>query len=244
MINERLLWWTKLGFLTLSVGVMMLVVIGLYKALKKTHYSATRKKNILLGTIAFSVFWVSIVSILSAKGFFLDFSTIPPRMFLVLLLPLVKILYLTFSGRMDHLLAVIPEKWLLNAQVFRVPVEILLWLLLLSGVFPEHLTLEGRNWDILAGLLSPVVAYLCFVKKSVSAKVAIVWNFMGLGLLLNIVIMAVLTFPTPFQVFDEGVSNIIVAEFPVIFLPAILVTAAYTFHAFSLRQLWCKSKTK
>ena len=241
MINEELLKWTKVGFASLSLVLMFFVLWGLKKGLEKTRYSKTKQKNILLGTLSFMVFWVTIVSVFSINGFFLHFDSIPPRMTLVLVLPLVKILYLTFSGRMDHLLEVIPKGWLLSIQFFRVPVEILLWMLLVAGVFPEHLTLEGRNWDILAGIGSPIIAYLCFTNGKLPKKAAVVWNIISLGLLINIVAMAILTFPTPFQVFDEGISNVIVAEFPVIFLPAILVTGAYTFHIFSLRQL-LKSK--
>lgn len=236
-MDTELLFWTKVGFIVLSLVLILLVHWGLYLVLKKTHYSSQKRKNIFLGTIAFTVFWLTLISILSIKGFFLKFDTLPPRMLVVLLPPLIKILFLTFSGRMDHILSVTPPQWLLYIQAFRIPVELLLWMLLLSGAFPEHLTFEGRNWDVIAGILSPIVGYLCFVKKKYTVKTAILWNLLGLGLLLNIVVMAVLTLPTPFQYYKEGLSNEIVATFPVIFLPAVLVVGAYTFHAFSIRQL-------
>lgn len=237
MVNETLLYWTKIGFLGLSLLVILITLLGLQKALKVSRYSQAKQNNIFLGTIAFIVFWVVMITILSLKGFFLNFEVLPPRMFFVLILPLVKILYLTFSGRMDHLLSVIPKTWLMYVQAFRIPVELLLWMLLLSGVFPTHLTFEGRNWDIIAGVGSPLVAYLCFVKNKWTKRVAVVWNIISFGLLINIVVMAILTFPTPFQVFTEGTSNEIIAEFPTVFLPAILVVAAFTYHCFSLRQL-------
>ena len=68
--------------------------------------------------------------------------------------------------------------------------------------------------------------------------VAIVWNVIGLALLLNIVLIAVLSMPTSFRVFTEGPANTLLTQFPFIYLPAVLVPVAYTAHVLSLRQLF------
>ena len=99
------------------------------------------------------------------------------------------------------------------------------------------MTFEGRNWDILAGLTAPIFGYYCFVKKQWPKGIAIAWNIAGLALLANIVTIAVLSMPTPARIFMNEPANTIVAEFPFIWLPGILVTIAYCFHIFSLRQL-------
>jgi len=61
-------------------------------------------------------------------------------------------------------------------------------------------------------------------------------------LLLNILVIAVLSMPTPFRYFQNEPSNTLVAQFPFILLPGILVPIAYTLHIFSLRQLLTAKK--
>jgi hypothetical protein len=56
-------------------------------------------------------------------------------------------------------------------------------------------------------------------------------------LLMNIVTIAVLSMPTPFRQFMNEPANEIVATFPFVYLPGVLVVLAFAFHAFSLRQL-------
>jgi hypothetical protein len=46
--------------------------------------------------------------------------------------------------------------------------------------------------------------------------------------------------PTPFRVFMNEPSNTIVAKFPIVWLPALLVPLAYGLHFLSLRQYWRK----
>jgi hypothetical protein len=71
----------------------------------------------------------------------------------------------------------------------------------------------------------------------------IVWNVMGLLLLVNIVTIALLSMPTPFQYFHNEPMNTIVLKFPFVFLPGLLVPLAYGLHFLSLRQLAQSSRT-
>jgi hypothetical protein len=105
-----------------------------------------------------------------------------------------------------------------------------------QGKLPIQLTFEGRNFDIISGITAPIVAFL-LSKNLVSRGVVIVWNVVSLGLLINVVATAVLSLPTPFRVFMNEPANRIVAEFPVIWLPGLLVPLAYGLHFLSLRQL-------
>ena len=99
------------------------------------------------------------------------------------------------------------------------------------------MTFEGRNFDILASISAPVIAYLAYFRKMISRKVVIIWNFLCLGLLLNIVVTAILSMPTSFRYFINEPANTIVTEFPIIWLPGFLVPLAYGLHFLSLRQL-------
>jgi hypothetical protein len=189
------------------------------------------------------VAWLALLAVMAQSGFFLHFDVLPPRLAFAVLPPLLLILYLAGSGRVTHLLAALPATWLLAAQVFRVAVEVVLWLLFLAGRVPVQMTFEGLNFDILAGLTGPLVALYLVRNPHRKTAVGVVWNILGLALLLNIVTIALLSAPSPFRLFMNEPANTIVAQWPFIWLPGFVVPMAFLLHVFSLKQLMAGSGT-
>ena len=87
---------------------------------------------------------------------------------------------------------------------------------------------------MLSGLLALPVAWLVFAGKAPRLFIWL-WNCFGLGLLINIVTVAVLSMPTPFRQFSP--ANLSVTEAPFIWLPAFLVTSALFGHLLVFRKL-------
>ena len=230
------------GFLwpLLTLICLLVILVGLYKVTKKTGWSQSKKQFVLFSAAVIIVIWVALLTILAYKGFFADFSKLPPRPALILMIPLPFILLFSFSKTGAQLLKLVPSHWLVAIQSFRIFVEILLWFAFLANKLPVQMTFEGGNFDIFSGLLAIPGAYLIAKKKSYSQKVIIVFNVIGILLLLNILVIAVLSMPTSFRYFMNEPSNVLVAQFPFILLPGVLVPAAYSFHIFSLRQLFIK----
>ena len=193
--------------------------------------SIFRRTTILL------IAWLLLLGILSIRGFFTNFSQLPPRLSIALLLPLPLVLLFIRSRAGKQVLQQIQPQWLIYLQSFRILVEIALWLLVRNGALPVQMSFEGRNFDIIAGLLAFPVGYYCFVKKSWPPVVAILYNIAGLALLLNIVTISVLSMPTPLRVFHNQPDSSLLTKFPFIYLPGLLVPLAYTLHILSLRQL-------
>lgn len=222
--------------LVLSIIVPLLLMQGLGKVLIAKGLGESESKAIVRKTSLGIFIWAALISGVSITGFFTDFTP-PPRLFIVIATIFIGSFILTFSKGITELLRFVPPSWLLHIQFFRVPVEIMLWILFLEGIAPEQMTFEGRNWDILVGITGPIFGYFCFKKDGWGRKVAIIWNITGLLILGNILVIAVLSMPTPFRVFMNEPANTMVATFPMILLPAILVTTAILMHFFSLRQL-------
>jgi hypothetical protein len=155
----------------------------------------------------------------------------------MVLIPLVIVLLLVFSKVSKTILDQINLKAITELQVFRVFVEIILWLLFIQNRLPIQMTFEGLNFDILAGITSLLAAR--WLLRSRSWMIA--WNILGLALLINIVTIAILSMPTSLRVFDNEPANTIVTQFPFIFLPTFLVPLAYILHFLSLRKLLMKS---
>ena len=102
-------------------------------------------------------------------------------------------LLLGFS-RIGKWLALSPIPWLLAFQGFRFPLELVLHSWVEQGVIPTAMTWTGSNWDVLSGMAALLLAPLA--RRSRLA--AWVGNLLGLGLLLNVGRVAILSSPVPF----------------------------------------------
>ncbi len=176
-------------------------------------------------------------AILGLTGFYQVTSTIPPR-FPLLLLPsviLIVVVFLSKKGRMfvDSL----NIKWMTLLHIIRIPVELLLYFIFLKGLIPVEMTFEGYNFDILSGLSAPFVYYMVFYKRWATKSFLLFWNFIGLGLLITIVTIAILAFESPFQQLAFDQPNIGVTLFPLVWLPSIVVPIVLLSHLASIKQL-------
>ena len=194
-------------------------------------------KSFFRRTAVLLIVWIVLLGILSANGFFSSFSKFPPRLGFALLLPLPLVMIFSRSQAGKQLLQQIKPQWLIYLQSFRILVEIALWLLVRNGSLPVQMSFEGRNFDILSGLLALPVGYYCFVRKSWPPVAAVIYNIVGLVLLVNIVVIANLSMPTPLRMFHNSPDSSLITTFPFIYLPGLLVPLAYTLHILSLRQI-------
>lgn len=228
--------FTQAGFAAVTFLYYGVFAFCYWKSIRKTKFSESKQRTIFFITFGSLLLWLAITSILSKAGVFRNFDVFPPPFFILLIVPLVAVIFFTSRSTTLEILKHIPPHQLIYLQSFRVLVEILLWMLFVDNLLPIQMTFEGRNFDILAGLTS--IAMGCLVSRGrVSKTIALVWNVACLGLLINIVTIAILSTPTPLRVFMNDPANRVVAEFPIVWLPAALVPLAYGLHILSIRQL-------
>jgi hypothetical protein len=181
--------------------------------------------------------WLAIQMIVSLSGFYENTTQMPPRFLLLIGIPLlfIIVLFSSLAGRrwMDRL----DGKFLTLLHIVRVPVELVLFWLFLNKAVPELMTFSGRNLDILSGLTAPFIYYFGYVRKQLSSTIILLWNFVCLLLLFNIVIHAVLSAPFPFQQLAFEQPNIAVLYFPFTWLPACIVPVVLFAHLVSIRKL-------
>jgi hypothetical protein len=229
---------TQLGFAALTLACLALVLRGLWRTLSTMNYPPRRRNRIVAMTALAGAAWLALTATLALTGLAGDFSSFPPPMMpLVLLPPLVGSLALTFSRKFGAVLRHVPVTWLLCLQSFRVAVEMLLWALHAQGLLPVQMTFEGLNFDVLTGVTAPLAAYLLTARPGWRRPILLGWNVMGLALLATIVVISILSLPTPLRVFPNEPANTIVTRFPFIWLPGFLVPLAYTLHFFALKRV-------
>ena len=186
--------------------------------------------------VGFVLVWLVVQALLALNGFFQDFTAAPPRTFAFGVWPFVAVIliYLFFFRKFLARMPLTVMTWI---HVIRIPVELVLLFLFQNRLVPIEMTFEGRNFDILSGITAPIVYFLAFRGGRVNRTLLIAWNIAALALLTNIVTIAVLAFPSPFQTIGLSQPNIGVTYFPFVWLPAVIVPIVLFCHVASLYKL-------
>jgi len=210
----------------LFVLCTIFTVFMLYKA-------SAHSKVVIILLIA----WLALQGIVSLNGFYTHTAVVPPRFGLLLIPPVIFIVILFLIKKGRATIDGFDPRLLTLLHIVRIPVELGLYSLYLHKVVPQLITFEGRNFDILCGLTAPLVYYWGYVKNVLGKKIIIAWNTLCLLLLANVVVMAVLSAPFPFQRFGFGQPNIAMLYFPFVWLPCCIVPAALFAHLVAIRRL-------
>lgn len=225
-------------YISLTFGLTTVATLLLFIwTIRNSNSEQTRKKAtpIFIGLII----WLIIQAVLTLKNIYnSDTNSFPPKIMLLGILPTiltVVLLFLTSKGR--EFIDSLPLKNLTYLNIVRIPVEIVLFWLFLNKAIPELMTFEGRNFDILAGITAPFIAYFGLTKQKLRRPINLIWNFVCLGLLLNIVLNALLSAPSPIQKLSFDQPNIAVLYFPFSWLPTFIVPIVLFGHLTSIRQL-------
>lgn len=224
--------------LFLITGILLCAVFyALSFAYSALGYSRARKTRAYIIVSILLLGWLIISSAISFSGSLLDFYSTPPRMLLIFIPAVLAIIYISSSERVNAILDVIPAEWLVYIQTFRVLMEVLLWLMFAAGVIPLQMTFEGLNYDIFTGLSAPLIAYYALTTEKWPQIVALLWNFSGFLLVVNITIISILSAPGPLRQFSIEPPNTMIAYFPFVWIPAFVVPFAILMHVLSIKQL-------
>lgn len=180
--------------------------------------------------------WLTVQAWLSACGFYLDEEQMPPPLALAVL-PTLVVIALAFFTRARHALDKLPLLGLTLVHTVRIPVEISLYGLYLDEQVPQVMTFAGQNFDVIAGVTAPLVAYAFFVREWLSRRFLLVWNLCSLALLLNIVATAILSVSSPIQRLGFDQPNEAILHFPYIWLPSFIVPVVFFSHLVAIRAL-------
>lgn len=180
--------------------------------------------------------WMVLTELVALSGILSRWDILPPPLMPLVVLSLVLSTSLAMS-RFGKLLALGLPLWaLVGFQAFRLPLELVLHRLFDDGVLPPQMTYSGMNFDILTGITAIVVAAWAAVGR-LPRGVLLAWNLLGLTLLVVIVTIAVLSMPGPLRAFLNDPPNSIVATSPFVWLPTLLVQAAWFGHLLVFRRL-------
>lgn len=181
--------------------------------------------------------WLLVQALVGASGFYTETHTLPPRFLLTIVPPTLLIIASFNLKKGKKFIDQLDLKWLTILHTIRIPVELALFWLYTYKTIPEIMTFEGRNLDILSGISAIGIYYLTFVRRVWVKPLLLIWNCVCIGLLINIVSIAILSAPFPFQKFGLDQPNIAILHFPFIWLPCCVVPIVLFAHLASIRLL-------
>jgi hypothetical protein len=210
------------GFIALPVAMAILIAW------------ASRSRRLTFSILA----WMLIGAALAQSGTLSRFSSMPPPIAIFFASGFIATIALGMSHWVRRLIG-LPLGVLIAAQSFRILLEILMHQASTIGLAPIQMTWGGYNFDIFTGVTALALAPFA---KAVPTRLVFIWNCLGLALLIWVVGIAIVSFPTPFQLLRP--DNTWVASFPYIWLPTVLVTAALLGHIIIFRKLAMKQNAR
>ncbi|MEM9728076.1 MAG: hypothetical protein AAF997_05780 [Myxococcota bacterium] len=179
--------------------------------------------------------WMAITAALASSGVLADFAERPPPMMVLMGFVFVASVALAFSPFGTQLARGLPLAWLIGFQGFRLPLELVMHWAAEEGVMPVQMSYEGRNPDILTGVTAIFVAWM-LMKGWGTRRTPWLWNILGTGLLINILVVAILSLPT-FARWGPDQVNLWITHTPFVWLPTVLVPFALIGHLLLWRRL-------
>ena len=224
----------------ISAG-LIIYLISLWQ-ISKRKYSPVQwikaRTPIVRFASIYSLYFAS-VCLLAGLGFF-RVVTMPPR-FLLIFLPMVLSVVLLATAKVKgsvSILSSIPPAALIAVQSFRTVIELLLVQFLNAKLVPVEMSLHGRNFDVLIGILALPTAYLFWKKYRFARVFGIAFNILGLLSLLNIFSIVAFALPSTIQKYD---TLYLPTYFPGVMIVFVATLAIYL-HILSLKQLTVAKK--
>jgi hypothetical protein len=208
---------------TLPFYIPLVFGVSIVMALYFFYRASGRSTGFLLLALG----WIILQSVLSASGFY-SAPGKPLRFPLLLMPPVVLGLIYSYTANGRRFFAALDIRMLTLLQLIRLLVEPVLYWLSLYHLIPTVMTFEGKNFDIVMGLTAPLIYYFGFVRRTLPARVILLWNWMGIALLSIVVSIGV---------YSALHAPLAIQQFPWALLPGFLVPTAFLSHVASIRLL-------
>lgn len=216
------------NFSPLAIAFLGITVLSIH--LFSQAHKTPRK--IALFLLAYSL----LQYLVGVSGFYENADTVPPRFMLNIMPTVIGILWLFFTKDGKALLAGFDRKKLTLLHIVRVPVELVLYGLFIASQIPQIMTFAGNNFDIVMGLTAPAIWYFGYGRGMVSPGLIKIWHYVGILLLANIIITAILAAPFTFQQIAFEQPNIGILTDPFNLLASVVAPLVLASHFIGLKK--------
>lgn len=218
---------STLGFLTVVIVILALLIVGVFEGSRHTGENPRRRATQV--SVILSI-WVGTVSAWMASGVVRDY---PLPAFPLFFAGILSAGALFGASRFGAILSSGLPLWsLVGFQAFRLPLELVLHSWAQQGTVPETMTWTGQNLDIITGAASLVLAPFAGRSRGLAWFV----NVLGIALLINVGRVAMMSSPLPFA-WDVTPKLQLALYFPYSLIGSVCVAGAVTGHVVLTRAL-------
>lgn len=219
-----------LGFVSIVLGVCAALVGA-------TAWATSRRTAARLG--AGVLVGLLITAMVSGSGVLTLHPAVLIAYFLTINLVAIRLVW----SPIGHALAQATPLWaLVGFQSFRLPLELILHRWAQAGTIPPQMTWSGDNLDVVTGILAAVVGGVLWRWDEPLGR----WgralaggiNLIGLGLLLNVMQIAVRSAPGPANTYGPDALLLLVFVVPFGWIVPFCVGGALVGHLLVFRRLW------
>lgn len=225
-----------LVFVALVLGLCAWLVLATQRAGAALGEAPQVQRRTTLITAGACLAWLAITGLASGSGV-LASSMFPPPLAVFVVFSLGVPLWAAWSGFGTRLVHGVPIAGLVGIQAFRLPLELILHSWKDQGVLPIQMTFEGRNLDIITGVLAVSVGLLLRAKPNLRAAIWI-FNLIGFALVVNVASIAMLSSPLPIRRYFNEPPVLLAFHFPYGWIVPFCVGGALFLHVLTFRWLW------
>lgn len=221
----------------LLFALLVTVTIFYNSSLQKQGISKSPRRNKVFKVLFLILAWIGYQFMLSVSGLLSDLG-LPPRVPLLIIVPsFIFTGIFLYKNRKHSLLDHIPLHWLVFFQSFRIFVELLIWGNFKKGFIPVQTTFEGWNFELEFAITALIIGFL-FLKKKVSQKIILLWNYLGLAMLAIIVAIFMTSLYTP-SLWGSETTEITAefAKFPYLLIASFFMPLAVFVHVLSIVKI-------
>ena len=230
--------WTDpavLAFVIIPLALVVALFWGVSHASHRVHDTKAVRLRALRLTCAVAAVWMAVTWAAAESGALRQWDATPPPLALLVAGIVGLAAAIAFTGYGSRLARGLPLWTLVAVQGFRLPLELAMHAMYERGIMPVQMSYSGRNFDIVTGITALLVAWLVATGRG-GRRLVLVWNVLGMILLINIVTVAILSTPL-FRYFGDDRLNVWITYPPFVWLPAVMVLAALAGHLIVFRAL-------
>ena len=215
-ISAAPLWATLLFIASFILSLGMLARPAKQAALN-AGMTPTKSRTIQIGIIVFYLLWLTYASILALKGTLYQ-NTLPPKVIVLLTLPLLLILFAIVANTplFKKLLHSATLESLIALHVFRI-LGVFFLLLYFYHLLDAAFALSAGLGDIITAIFAIPVARTVTKKKPWSRKAVVAWNILGI---LDIVSLLTIALFGAIKAASTGQPGGEMTIFPFVWFPA------------------------
>ena len=223
--------------LTGMILVITSLLLGLQRALRRSTWPEADRAKAFWSVSALLVGWFAVAAGSSLAGFYRPPSGHPPTIQYGFLVPIILglLLFRTWP-LLRRTLALVPNRWLVGVQFYRV-IGVIFLVLYAAGHLSAPFAWPAGIGDVLVGITAPFVAASFARSPKDSARRVLSWNLLGIADLVVALTMGFLTSPSPFQLLSFDHPTQLVGIFPLSLIPVFAVPLSILLHFASLQKL-------